>query len=245
MAKAPFIEDHRLKHLLKVAAASGEFPVRNVALLTCVYGTGMMLTELARLPIKAYLLPDGTILDESAVTADIAYNGAERPLYWSNAKLVTAIDKHLDCRVERSHRVTTRKSAYRSLDPEAPIFLTDKGEPYKLTERRTATNAISYSCDSLSQLFRKLHLQAGIEGASAMSGRRTFAVRLARNQIDLKHIKVLLGMKTLRATTPSMKTAASKKRLVGRMRDANSMTCTWRAHRRSRPRRCAASPNSI
>ena len=33
-----------------------------------------------------------------------------------------------------------------------------------------------------------------------MSGRRTFAVRLARNQIDLKHIKVLLGMKTLRAT---------------------------------------------
>lgn len=200
MAKAPFIEDHRLKHLLKVAGISGEFPVRNVALLTCVYGTGMMLTELARLPIKAYLRPDGAVLDESAVTTEFAYNGMERPLYWSNTKLVAAVDKYLEYRVAHRHRVTTRKAAYRGLDPEAPIFLTDEGEPYKLTERRTATGAISYSCDSLSQLFRKLHLQAGIEGASAMSGRRTFAVRLARNQIDLKHIKVLLGMKTLRAT---------------------------------------------
>lgn len=200
MAKAPFIEDHRLKHLLKVAQVSGEFPVRNVALLTCVYGTGMMLTELARLPIKAYLRPDGAVLDESAVTADLAYNGEERPLYWSNAKLVAAIDQYLAYRVAHHHRVTTRKMAYRGLDPTGPIFLTDAGEPYKLTERRTATGTLSYSCDSLSQLFRKLHVQAGIEGASAMSGRRTFAVRLARNQIDLKHIKVLLGMKTLRAT---------------------------------------------
>ena len=107
---------------------------------------------------------------------------------------------HLDYRIEHKHRVTTRKAAFRGLDPEAAIFLTDEGEPYKLTERRTSAGAISYSCDSLSQLFRNLHLQAGIEGASAMSGRRTFAVRLAHNQIDLKHIKVLLGMKTLRAT---------------------------------------------
>jgi site-specific recombinase XerD len=200
MAKAPYVEDHRLKHMLKVAAVSGELPVRNVALLTAIYGTGMMLTELARLPLKAYLRPDGAVRDESAVTADIAYNGSERPLYWSNAKLTAAIDKYLDYRLEHRHRVTTRKGAYRGLDPEAPIFLTDEGEAYKLTERRTATGAISYSCDSLSQLFRKMHLQAGIEGASAMSGRRTFAVRLARNQIDLKHIKTLLGMKTLRAT---------------------------------------------
>jgi site-specific recombinase XerD len=202
MAKAPYIEDHRLKHMLKVAAVSGEFPVRNVALLTCVYGTGMMLTELARVPLKAYLNPNGTVRDESAVAPDIAYNGTERPLYWANKKVIDAIDKYLAYRVEHRHCVTAKKAAYRGLDPEAPLFLTDVGEPYKLTERRTSTGAVSYSCDSLSQLFRKLHLQAGIEGASAMSGRRTFAVRLATGDrpVDLKHIKVLLGMKTLRAT---------------------------------------------
>lgn len=200
MAKAPYIEDHRVKHLLKVAAVSGEFPVRNVALLMCAFGTGMMLTELARLPLNAYLAPDGSILDESAVTPDIAYNGFERPLYWSNKKVTDAINKYLEYRVEHRHRVTTKKAAYRGLDPLAPIFLTDEGEPYKLTERRTSTQAISYSCDSLSQLFRKLHAQAGIEGASAMSGRRTFGVNLHNKGYDLKHIKVLLGMKTLRST---------------------------------------------
>ena len=200
MAKTLFIEDHRLKHLLKIAAVSGEFPVRNVALLTTVYGTGMMLTEIARLPLKAYLRADGGLVDKSSVAAEIAYNGTARPLYWSNAKVTKAIDQYLLYRVEHRHRITTRKAAFRGLDPEAPLFLTDEGAPYKLTERRTSAGAISYSCDSLSQLFRKLHSQAGLDGAGAMSGRRTFAVRLANNQIDLKSIKVLLGLKTLRAT---------------------------------------------
>ncbi len=200
MAKAAYFEDHRLNHMLKVAGIVVELPLCSVALLIPIYGTGMMLTEVARLPLKAYSTLDGTVLDESAVTADIAYNGKERPLFWANSKVVAAVDRYLEYRIAQRHRVTTRAAAYRSLDPEASIFLTDEGEPYKLTARRTATNAISYSCDRLSQLFRKLHLQAGIEGASAMSGRRTFAVRLNNRGFDLKHIKELLGHGTLKAT---------------------------------------------
>lgn len=38
MAKAPFVEDQRLKHLLNVPGVSGEFPVRNGVLLMCVHG---------------------------------------------------------------------------------------------------------------------------------------------------------------------------------------------------------------
>lgn len=49
MAKTPYIEDARLKHLLKVSAISGESRERNVALLMVIYGTGMMLTEVARI----------------------------------------------------------------------------------------------------------------------------------------------------------------------------------------------------
>jgi len=200
MAKTPYVQDHEMKRLLKVAAVSGASPVRNVALLRTIYGTGMTLQEVARLPIKAYLRPDGSLFEESAITPDIAYNGNERPLYWTNTTLVAAIDAYLVYRIEHRHRVTTREAAYRSLDPEAPIFLTDEGEPYRLTERKTATGVISYSCDSLSQLFRKLHAQAGIEGAGATSARRTCAVRLNNRGYDLKHIKTLLGLQTLKAT---------------------------------------------
>jgi site-specific recombinase XerD len=49
MAKAPVVEDKDLRHMLKVAAVSGEFPVRDVALLYLIYGTGAMLTEVASL----------------------------------------------------------------------------------------------------------------------------------------------------------------------------------------------------
>lgn len=111
-----------------------------------------------------------------------------------------AIDAYLVYRVAHRQRITPFATAYRSLDPDAPIFLTGDGEPYRLIERKTGSGAPSYSCDSLSQLFRKLHLQAGIEGASAMSGRRTFAVRLANNGFDLRHINELLGHETLTAT---------------------------------------------
>lgn len=200
MAKAPYIEEGRLRHLLKVAAVSGESPLRNVALLTTVYGTGMMLTEIARLPVRAYLNGDGSVRVQSYVDAAIAYNGKERPIYWSNVKVVKAIDAYLGYRLTYRHGLAPMATAYRGLDPDGPIFLTGDGEPYKLIERRTSKGAVSYSCDSLSQLFRKLHLQAGIEGASAMSGRRTFAVRLANNGFDLRHINELLGHETLTAT---------------------------------------------
>ncbi|WP_434716363.1 tyrosine-type recombinase/integrase [Paraburkholderia sp. A3RO-2L] len=200
MAKTPYIEDARLKHLLKVSAISGESRARNVALLMVIYGTGMMLTELARLPVSAYLKGDGSLLEKSKIAAEIAYNGKERPLWWTNTKVVNAIDKYLAYRIESGHGLTTRKGAYRGLDPESPLFLTGDGKPYRLMTRKTATGAVSYSCDSMSQLFRKLHSQAGIEGASAMSGRRTFAVRLHRLGFDLRHINKLLGHETLTAT---------------------------------------------
>jgi len=137
---------------------------------------------------------------KSCVDAAIAYNGKERPIYWSNTKVVKAIDAYLAYRITYRHRLTPMATKYRGLDPHGPIFLTGDGEPYKLIERRTGSGGPSYSCDSLSQLFRKLHLQAGIEGASAMSGRRTFAVRLANKGFDLRHINELLGHETLTAT---------------------------------------------
>jgi len=200
MAKAPYIEEGRLRHLLKVAAISGESPLRNVALLTTVYGTGMMLTEIARLPVRAYLNGDGSIRVKSCVDGRIAYNGKERPVYWSNAKVTNALDAYLAYRAAHRQGTTPMATAYRGLDPDGPLFLTGDGAPYKLIERRTNRGTPSYSCDSLSQHFRKLHLQAGIEGASAMSGRRTFAVRLANNGYDLRHINELLGHETLTAT---------------------------------------------
>ena len=152
------------------------------------------------MPLSVYLNADGTIREKCLVAADFSYNGKARPLYWSSPRVTSAIDKYLTYRLANSQGITTRKAAYRGLDPDSALFRASEGEPYRLTKRKTSAGTTSYSCDSLSQLIRKLHLQAGIEGASAMSGRRTFAIRLHQKGYDLRHINELLGHETLTAT---------------------------------------------
>ena len=56
-----------------------------------------------------------------------------------------------------------------------------------------------YSATQLSRLFTRLFTQAGIEGASAKSGRRTLAVKFKRQGIDLRHISEILGIDSLEA----------------------------------------------
>lgn len=74
MAKAPVVEENDLRRLLKVSAVSGESPVRNVALVYVLYGTGMMLTEVASITPRDYLTETGLVREKSEVRAEIAHN---------------------------------------------------------------------------------------------------------------------------------------------------------------------------
>ena len=197
MAKAPVIEEKQLRHMLKVASITGESPLRDTALLYVAYGTGSTLAELASLIVSDYLNADGSVREDSCIRAEIAQNSRKRPLYWSNPKVTAALDAYLAHRLKVKHGVTVRKAAYRGLDPAGPIFLRADGQPYQLTKRTTRAGTVSYSCDSLSQVFRRLHAQAGVEGGRAMAARRTFAVRLHRKGYDIRHITELLGLATI------------------------------------------------
>lgn len=200
MAKPPVIEDKQFKHMLQVARVTGESPLRDVALLYVAYGIGAMLTELASLKVSDVLREDGAVREEGCIRAAIAHNNRERPVFWVNPRVIAALDAYLAYRVEQKHGVTTRKAAFRGLDPDGPLFRRADGEPYQLTQRRLPSGSISYSCDSLSQVFRRLHAQAGVEGGHAMAARRTFAVRLHRKGYDVRHIAELLGHSTITAT---------------------------------------------
>lgn len=158
------------------------------------------IKRVKQLLVRDYLTEAGFSLEKSQWRAEIAYNQRSRPLFWVNAKVVAAIDAYLDARLQRGHGTTTRTAAFRGLDPDSPLILRDDGQPYQLTKRTTQSGTVSYSCDSLSQRVRKLHAQAGVEGANALAARRTFAVRLARKGFDLRHIAELLGHASLTAT---------------------------------------------
>jgi site-specific recombinase XerD len=199
MAKPPVIEPHQVRHALKVAAVTGQNPVRDVALLFVFYGTGVTPNEAAKLLVSDYLAANGKVRVDSAVRAEIAFNGKARPLVWASNKTCAAIDGYLAYRLAARHAVTTSPAAYRGLDPSSPLFLTGDGEPFAFTRRVTATGAVSYSCETLTEIVRRLHQQAGIEHGNASAARRTFAVRLHRDGRSLKLIQELIGVSSLSA----------------------------------------------
>lgn len=200
MPKAIVVEDDQLEHAVRVARVSSrENGTRDAALLLTCFGTGMTVTEISRLKVSDYLDESGQVLRDSRVRPEVAYNHKARPLCWTNKKLTNAVDAHLAERVERGHGVSTRKAAYRGLDPESPLFVSGRtGQGLKISEKRRDGKTY-YSATQLSRIYSRLFEQAGIEGASAQSGRRTLAVKLKRRGIDLRHISEILGIESLEA----------------------------------------------
>jgi site-specific recombinase XerD len=135
MAKAPYIEEGGLRHLLKVAAMSGESSLRNVALLTTVYGTGMMLTEISRMPLRAYLNGDCSVRVKSCADAAIATTRRSARSIGPTPNVVKAIDAYLAYRIACRHRLPPMATEYRGLDPHGPIFLTE------MANRTSSSNA--------------------------------------------------------------------------------------------------------
>jgi len=205
MAKPPVVEDREVEHLLKATAAYSRTPERDKALLLVLYGTALATTELATITVSDYLTANGSVKVTSAVRVDVSHNGESRPLFWSNKRVVAALDEYLAYRLSTGQGVAVKDGAYRSLDPASPIFLTDSGQPYALTKKTLPSGKLAYSCNTLGALISKLHTNAGIEGGNAQAARRTFAVKQHRQGRDLVHIAAILGHKSITTT----------KRLVG------------------------------
>ena len=199
MAKAPVIEQHQVRHALKVAAVTGQARLRDVALLAVLYSTGITPNEAAKLTVSDYLSADGAVRVESVLRPEIAFNGKARPLVWANVKARDALDDYLRYRREARHGIGTAHAAYRGLDPMSPLFLSSDGSPFTFTRRVTRTGAVSYSCETLNEIIRRLHTQAGIGNGNANATRRTFAVNLHRQGRSPKLIQTLIGVSSLAA----------------------------------------------
>lgn len=198
MAKAPVVEESEFRHAVKVASVTGQAKERDVALLWVAYGTGMMPIELAKLTVSDYLAESGEVRVDSEIRAEIAFNGIARPLYWSNKSVVAALDAYLAARVRFGYGLG-EPDQFRGLAPASTIFRAVDGKPFTLTRRVTPAGNESFSCESLTQIIRRLHTQAGIEAGSALSARRTMAIRLHRKLYDIRHIQTILGVQSLTA----------------------------------------------
>ncbi|MCA8256102.1 site-specific integrase [Burkholderia sp. AU31624] len=85
------------------------------------------------------------------------------------------------------------------MDTQSSLFLTSDGAPFAFTRSVTRTGAASDSCETLNEIIRRLHTQAGFESGNANVARRTFAVNLHRQGWSPKLIRQLIGVSSLAA----------------------------------------------
>ena len=197
---AVVVEPHERNHLFKVTQVCSQVPERDLALLAVLFGTPLRLTEIAQIQIRDVLAADGAYLNKSEVRPEIAFNGLSRPLYWSSTRMQSYLNAYFEIRWRLKQGISSNRSAYRGLDPESVAFLNRRGQPFALQGKIGKQGVMRYTCSSLSRHYRTLFEKAGIDGATAESGRRTWAVMLRRKGYDIPHIHALLGNQDLKTT---------------------------------------------
>jgi hypothetical protein len=87
---------------------------------------------------------------------------------------------------------------FRGLDPASRLFLTATGDPFPITPYG-APGQQRYLCRPILETYRKVFRYAELEGATALSVRRTFVARLYDRGADEDQVGVVLGIGERRA----------------------------------------------
>lgn len=159
------------KRLLKVIAASK----RETLLILMSYGLGLRAVELAALKISDVLMTSGSI--NEVIKLQRTKGNKARAAYLPDAEEDDRIHKAILAYIEERKAYAEKKR--RVFNYSQPLFLSRKGGAF--------TNK------TMQKLFETIYKQAGIEGASSHSGRRTFATNLIEQGVDIKAVSTLMG----------------------------------------------------
>lgn len=181
--------------VFKVTRELSKHPVRDVCLLGFFVASPCTTLELNRIQLGDVVGKSGKLNKKFMIRGD-----APREFYLTNKKLIKMLNEYIEVRVKNKACLGNHPDHYLGLDPDDALFISYQGEGFSITKRKTAKGNISYACDALNRHLKMLLSHSGIEKPSVLSGRRTFAVSLARKGIDVAHIHYLLGNKSLKTT---------------------------------------------
>lgn len=167
-------------------------PWHDQALFYLLFATGARPLEIARLEVRDYLNPDGSVRVASEMRAEAAISGRARPLYFTSTRLDAVLDQYLSERLAGGLGVG-EPAAYRGLDPSSLLFLSPSGEGFRITsygedgQRR-------HLCRPILETYRKLFRYAELRGVTPLSVRLTLASRLYERGGDEEHVGLVLGI---------------------------------------------------
>jgi integrase/recombinase XerD len=174
MAQAKTLSEKELKIVLGTISQK-RHAARNRAMLLMSVWSGMRVGEIAALRLGDVVAPDGTIKDQINLKADQTKGSRGRVVM-----LGDRLRKEL-----RSYVDLTQSGCLDNVD--RPFF-------YSQRTRR------GFSANSLCQHFAAMYRDAGLDGASSHSGRRTFITTLANKGIGVRVLMALAGHRNMSTT---------------------------------------------
>ena len=202
------IEPGEREWLFKVTKETSTQPARDVCLLAYFFATPCTTLEINRIQLRDVLHKSGKLNKQFVIRGAASYNGDDRIIYLSNKRLREITKDYINFRVKNNIGMGAHPDNYQGLDPDEPLFYTNKGAGFGICSKVTSKGSMSYTCDALNRHLKMLMGKGGIECPSVLSGRRAFAVTLKRKGFDVAHIHHLLGNKSLDTTMKLLTTDA-------------------------------------
>lgn len=171
MKQAKVPNEAEMKRLLAVVEA-GKHASRNRVAVMLSHLAGLRVGEIAALTVGDVYDGEGAPRDQIMLKAAYTKGHQARTVFVSE-KL-------------RRELVKFHSSLLSLPAGDAPLLLTQKNT--------------TFSANTLCQLFGQLYRQAGVDGATSHSGRRSFITKLAHKGISAKVIMTLAGHKHLSTT---------------------------------------------
>lgn len=172
--KAKVLTIEQFNRVIKLEEGNGRNGLRNIIILSLSFYLGLRVKEIAGLKVSDVIDQHGRLKEE--ITLLVTKGNKIRQAYLSNAKLTALLKRFIQ------HHV----SEHGELMMEKPLILSERGS--------------AFSPNSLQQLFSKIYKNAGIDGASSHSGRRSFATSLINSGIDIRSVQHLLGHSSINTT---------------------------------------------
>ena len=194
MKQARTLNDKEL-NLLLLYVNTRKYAERDRCMLLMTYWGGMRIGEVAATKIKDVIATDGTIKQEINLTAEQTKGKFARTVVL-NDKLRKEIMGYLLTRFSKQELIAIQYSSSK----EKPLFVTQKSDGFN-------ANTACYH-------FHMLYKNAGLEGCSSHSGRRSFLTELSSKSVPLKVLMELAGHRQAQTTmryvnvTQDMKRAA-------------------------------------
>lgn len=170
MAQAKTLTEKEFKRVL-VYIAAGKHAARNRAMFLMTHWAGLRVGEVAALRFGDVVAADGTVRGEIRLEAQQTKGRFSRTVF---------IGERL--RKELRLYVGTIKCS----SPAQSLFVTQKRG--------------GFSANTLCQYFHALYRQAGVDGASSHSGRRSFITNLANKGVGVRVLMALAGHRNISTT---------------------------------------------